>query len=391
MKSWALIVGVLLLAFGGSVNANPLFRCTSNANCRPLLHPTVDAGFCNTTTGECECYTELGFTVGGPLVDRCTCASPKAVSGRYCVECPLLADNAYIESQMHAAVEKAYQACVWPGSVPIVLAGGDNIGVVAPWFAPDVEGRVLPTGSYPGAEKTLEYFYGLAGPIIDLSDPAVAADPIGSLRPRAEFFPASPAYLMQEVRKVVQVADAATRTVSVRYDFLFRPIYSNLMYTALSSPGAPCESLSIDSCELLTAQNLTEVGFFYFNNDLKIQKYDLSILRLGSLWGFENPVLGVSVVDSFVQSVCLADQAYCLPTGFTEYDDLADCVSFLSSVPQGSFDNCESNTLACRIIHAALVPIRPDIHCAHIGKSGGGACVNKPYNRYYQNDFYPLF
>ncbi|KAL8761029.1 MAG: hypothetical protein Q9184_002818 [Pyrenodesmia sp. 2 TL-2023] len=32
------------------------------------------------------------------------------------------------------------------------------------------------------------------------------------------------------------------------------------------------------------------------------------------------------------------------------------------------------NTLLCRMVHQNMVPFRPDVHCSHIGKTGGGYC-----------------
>lgn len=32
------------------------------------------------------------------------------------------------------------------------------------------------------------------------------------------------------------------------------------------------------------------------------------------------------------------------------------------------------NTLMCRMVHQNMVPFRPDVHCPHIGKTGGGYC-----------------
>ncbi|KAL9018131.1 MAG: hypothetical protein Q9185_004538 [Variospora sp. 1 TL-2023] len=34
------------------------------------------------------------------------------------------------------------------------------------------------------------------------------------------------------------------------------------------------------------------------------------------------------------------------------------------------------NTLLCRMVHQNMVPYRPEVHCPHIGKAGGGYCVD---------------
>ena len=34
------------------------------------------------------------------------------------------------------------------------------------------------------------------------------------------------------------------------------------------------------------------------------------------------------------------------------------------------------NTLLCRMVHQNMIPFRPEVHCPHIGKTGGGYCVD---------------
>lgn len=36
------------------------------------------------------------------------------------------------------------------------------------------------------------------------------------------------------------------------------------------------------------------------------------------------------------------------------------------------------NTVLCRMVHQNMVPLRPAVHCPHIGPSGGGYCVDTP-------------
>lgn len=36
------------------------------------------------------------------------------------------------------------------------------------------------------------------------------------------------------------------------------------------------------------------------------------------------------------------------------------------------------NTVLCRMVHQNMVPLRPAVHCPHIGPSGGGYCVDMP-------------
>jgi hypothetical protein len=38
--------------------------------------------------------------------------------------------------------------------------------------------------------------------------------------------------------------------------------------------------------------------------------------------------------------------------------------------------NVEDN-LVCRHLHVPMLPLRPNVHCPHIGPSGGGMCIDR--------------
>ena len=49
------------------------------------------------------------------------------------------------------------------------------------------------------------------------------------------------------------------------------------------------------------------------------------------------------------------------------------------------------NTLACRSLHIHMLPLRPSVHCPHIGKTGGGleGCANRDYVSTVTGDPFP--
>ena len=54
------------------------------------------------------------------------------------------------------------------------------------------------------------------------------------------------------------------------------------------------------------------------------------------------------------------------------------------------------DTLLCRMVHQNMVPLRPEVHCPHIGPSGGGYCVDTPsyagtVGSNYVNSFSPAY
>jgi hypothetical protein len=59
----------------------------------------------------------------------------------------------------------------------------------------------------------------------------------------------------------------------------------------------------------------------------------------------------------------------------------------MSSIPYGSWDRANSNTVTCRQLHTLLTAIDPDMHCPHASAGGGGACIDFPYGSYYDQSF----
>ncbi len=73
--------------------------------------------------------------------------------------------------------------------------------------------------------------------------------------------------------------------------------------------------------------------------------------------------------------------------GATQPERFADCVAFMNSIPYGSFDRANSNTTTCRALHALMTPYSPEVHCLHVGKTGGPKCIDFTYESYYETDW----
>jgi hypothetical protein len=58
----------------------------------------------------------------------------------------------------------------------------------------------------------------------------------------------------------------------------------------------------------------------------------------------------------------------------------------MSSKPFGDYDEVWADSVVCRIIHVILARVRPDVHCMHVRPTGGGKCVDEPYNQGYFDD-----
>lgn len=121
-------------------------------------------------------------------------------------------------------------------------------------------------------------------------------------------------------------------------------------------------------------------------------RYDWDLRRLGlvveAAWAPLYQLVGGEAVfnEQLVQLTCQASAAFCTGTN-SQYNNQADCEKFLRSLPVGNYDSADQDNLICRSLHAALVPLRPAVHCAHIGPSGGGKCVPHPPNSLFTDDF----
>ncbi|KAI5277005.1 hypothetical protein E4T47_00013 [Aureobasidium subglaciale] len=75
-------------------------------------------------------------------------------------------------------------------------------------------------------------------------------------------------------------------------------------------------------------------------------------------------------------SICETATTFCNGTNL-QYESQATCEDYLGKQTRfGEGWEWGMDTVACRMIHQNMVPLRPDVHCEHIGPSGGGMCVD---------------
>ena len=88
----------------------------------------------------------------------------------------------------------------------------------------------------------------------------------------------------------------------------------------------------------------------------------------------EEAVMLLSTV--LTKSICEIHDNHCKGEN-QQFKDSAACAQFLTGgIRFGVGYELGQNTLLCRSIHQQMVQYRPDVHCAHIGPSGGGMCVD---------------
>ncbi|CAF0851463.1 unnamed protein product [Didymodactylos carnosus] len=127
--------------------------------------------------------------------------------------------------------------------------------------------------------------------------------------------------------------------------------------------------------------SITFFEFLAFDRDYKLYDYEAQVRNNGLTFN-DPPQTNVPLIGELCQAV----QQICEGSN-QQYSSLEDCINFMTNqIPFGTFDQGDQNSVVCRTIHIKLASISPDIHCPHVGKTGGGACTNKTSQSYYQDD-----
>ncbi|KAL2352482.1 hypothetical protein BJ546DRAFT_1064216 [Cryomyces antarcticus] len=240
-------------------------------------------------------------------------------------------------------IQSIYNRTVYPTNL-VFLANG-SASVPAGLFNENATGRITPVGNFSGFEDSVEYFFALA--------PAA--------RP-----PTYAAFVKAEIVEFVsECPEVAASTVYFR--------------TQSVHPGAPDDGRYITT--------LKQIAFWRFDSTGAVQYYDAWIpsLNLFTAKITNATILTPAYEAAAIQSLCGATQALCTG-GNTQYASIGDCVATLSARAFGEYDEIWGDNVVCRTIHVLLARIRPDVHCPHVGPTGGGKCVDADYNDVYFDD-----
>jgi hypothetical protein len=258
-------------------------------------------------------------------------------------------------------VAKLYNGLIYPAP-KAVLENPETASNIFEQAA--VKGRVTPAGEYDDFEGAIEYFYGLA------LTPASRVDSI-------------------KFRSMVSSDDK----VAVEVDLHF----CNAPYTG---------------CDIAVAnggnnKTIRQTGFYTFNKNDKVVSFDLTILNLGKFSDVSSEeakmqnIIGVCTMlttahlNVISEEVVFAgtcpnqfDNVSDFPAGFpaVEGSSLNNCITFMKSIPYGTWDQPASNTFTCRSLHSLLTPFR-DVHCMHVSVDGGGKCVDHPYGDFFKKEY----
>ncbi|CAI4214379.1 unnamed protein product [Parascedosporium putredinis] len=108
----------------------------------------------------------------------------------------------------------------------------------------------------------------------------------------------------------------------------------------------------------------------------------LAPLRQVAFWKFDDEG---AVINQSIQSICAVTQATCRGAN-QQWSSIEECISVLSQKDYGRYQNAWGDNIVCRTIHIVLTQLRPEVHCPHVGPTGGGKCIQHEYPDNYFND-----
>lgn len=334
----------VLLSLSNYVNS---LSCSAAWECSSV---TDNFNFVDCIDNVCICKTELGFSGSATTSDKCRCDPGDVYWGKgtpyckicespasiiysdgipYCVsapDCESLSAEEARQAVHRGVVRQIYENLVYP--TPLLILGGSY--PINNLFSENSRGRVTPVGSFDDFLSVEEYFYALA---------------------------ATPNSIVTRV--FIKSLVSTGNVVGVEVDILFN-----------NTEGQ---------------RNLTQMGFYTFDETDRVSSTDLVILNLGA--ASDPPAaaqpFAIQGLCGFLLQTC-SNPEYD-PTGY--YTDVNDCINFMSGIEYGSWDRANSNSVTCRQLHSLLTITRPEVHCKHSGKTGGGKCIDWTYQSFYDVEY----
>jgi hypothetical protein len=288
-----------------------------------------------------------------------------------------VSDSKFDHRTRQAVIKTIYDNLLAPTAAQIVSG---QLSVANLFEQKYVRGRVTPAGEFPGFEAAVEYFYGLAS----------AGNRVENV-------------------KIVSLTSSGDKA-AVQVDIFF------------CSQTKPCANGPVPK-QPGYGFTLTQTGFFTFNYANRVIAFDLSILNLGTavdpsspqerdlailqtcglLTIFPNPMSGEpgTCTATFLEPTSYAGQN---PLSSFVFDPqleipfpgvsqtpgpaFSNCVAFMQSIPQGSWNRANSNSFTCRQLHSLLTLFNPVMHCPHTSPAGGQTCIDWSYDSFYDPSFW---
>ncbi|KAM0800059.1 hypothetical protein BDR22DRAFT_259805 [Usnea florida] len=219
-------------------------------------------------------------------------------------------------------------------------------------LAEDVQGRVDITRTFDGRELNTEYLFGLFANLATSPSFSLLGIPV--------------AYEITNFAASQNIAAASTR-----FTFNFQALNITLpiqiqTWNAFNAAGE------------ISMYDANFGGWWAWAVDTLIGQAQQA-LSLSSGKNVTTAQTYAYVQSKLATSICTTAQEYCVGPALQQYDSATSCYNFLTNETRlGESYELGRNTVLCRMVHQNMVPLRPEVHCPHIGPTGGGYCVDYP-------------
>lgn len=325
-----LLLSLLAQSFHG---ANAL-SCQEQWQCGSVA---VGWGSAECVDGQCVCVERQGFSGSATTTDKCDCYDGEIIwrDVPYCVnwtEHFRLKHEDQVSQSLEHTVKELYNLLLWPTPQYIIFDFMENsTSILDGIFAPHASGQVAPVGSYGDRNEFIEYYFGTVwteeSHIVGVEFMSISSDPVN-------------------YRVGVHVKLTAQ----------------------FSGEG------------YVFQVPLIQVGTYKLDENFHIVGGDLVLPRLGEISDPTNPTGQDlrNLVWGLYQMAGCGEQFDA--EGY--YEDVNDFMTFTSTVDDGTWSHVDDNSMICRQYHGLMALVRPDVHCMHMGKTGGGKCTYHSYFEY---------
>ncbi|KAH6665455.1 hypothetical protein B0J14DRAFT_569058 [Halenospora varia] len=236
-----------------------------------------------------------------------------------------------------------YDFASWPKSAAFIK---DGVKAIPPGLLNvNATGRISPVGNFTGIEQTGEYFFGLS--------------------PQAE----APFYIGWTDFQIHQFSSECPEVACSK-------VWGR---TTIVKPNATNNGEYVST--------LMQHACFRFDDEGAVLYYDATLPNLSKWFGkaYQNDFSDRKVQMGEIQLICDQVQSRC--TGVNQqYKSNEECIVQLGQKDFGNYDEVWGDNVVCRSIHSVLAGQAPDLHCPHVGPTGGGKCVDVDFNDVYFDD-----
>ncbi|GME53293.1 secreted protein [Neofusicoccum parvum] len=228
-------------------------------------------------------------------------------------------------------------------------------------LAPDCLGRVDVSRTFDGQELNTEYLFGLFANLKNHSGVTILGQPVSY-----EIIHFAGTQDISSAATVVYFKNEFMGTFPVEIDSWITWNKDGQMYVPLHRDPHPLQQAH------LSRSWQYDATYRWFANLL-----DATVAAAGPIFNTTSPSATLSLLTTaLATSICTTTQQHCTGAN-TQYADFDACFRTLTADKRfGASYELGGDTLLCRMVHENMVPLRPDVHCPHVGPDGGGMCVD---------------